>query len=57
MQKTKIILTKDRVNGDSRNYGVLEYIREFPGEYQGRTAFGEMVFVPFDRVQEIREVS
>ncbi len=54
---SKIILTKDKVNGDPRNYGVLEYIREFPGEYQGRTAFGEMVFIPADRVQEIRAVA
>ena len=44
----KIIRTKDKVNGDPRNYGVLKYI--------GRTASGYLMAVPCRDVQEIRVV-
>lgn len=52
----RIIKTRDQVNGDARNYGVLKYLKKTPGGYQGRTASGQIVFVPGGRVQAIQEV-
>jgi hypothetical protein len=54
---SKIILTKDHVNGDPRNYGVVKYMKRMPGGYQGRSASGAKTFVPNEQVQEIREVA
>ena len=54
---TRIILTRDRVNGDTRNHGVLKYLKRMPGGYQGRTATGDKMFIASENVQEIREVA
>lgn len=53
----KIIRTKDQVNGDVRNYGVLKYMKRATGGYIGRTASGYPMFVPSGHVQEICEVA
>ena len=57
MKTSKIILTKDRVNGDSRNHGVVKYLKKMPGGYLGRTATGNKLFVASENVFEIREVA
>ena len=53
----KITKTRDRVNGDSRNYGVVEYVKRAPFGYIGRTASGYPIFIYVGHVQAIEEVA
>ena len=52
----KIIRTKDKVNGDPRNYAILKYVKRVPSGYIGRTASGYPMKVATKDVQEIRVV-
>ena len=56
-EMVKIIKTRDRVNGDSRNYGVVEYVKRAPFGYIGRTASGYPIFIYVGHVQAIEEVA
>jgi hypothetical protein len=53
----KIIKTRDRINGDHRNHGVVEYMGNVGGGYVGRTASGYPIFVHESQVQSIDEVA
>ena len=52
----KVIRTRDCVNGDPRNYGVVEYVKKIHVGYIGRAASGYLIFVPDGHVQAIMEM-